>query len=217
MSSCLVVTHVRSRTMPQTIGFVGIGIMGQRMCRNVLKAGFPVVAYDVDPAARQLCRWPGRRCCSGPPRPGSAGGCCDPEPAGPGAGPGGRRRPTGSPGPHEARHASLRCEHRGSRDLPSPVRCGKGRGCPCPGCARERRTDRRRGRHTHDHGGRRRGGLGGGAAGSASDRQEDRPLRRRRAPDRGQSSSTRRWWRCIRWRRSRRCWSVENLAWTLTR
>jgi len=40
--------------MPQKIGFVGIGIMGQRMCRNVLKAGFSVVAYDVDPAARQL-------------------------------------------------------------------------------------------------------------------------------------------------------------------
>ncbi|OGB95399.1 MAG: hypothetical protein A2Z31_03245 [candidate division NC10 bacterium RBG_16_65_8] len=39
--------------MPQRIGFVGIGIMGQRMCRNLLKAGFPVLAYDRDPTALQ--------------------------------------------------------------------------------------------------------------------------------------------------------------------
>lgn len=39
--------------MPHTIGFVGVGIMGQRMCRNLLKAGFPVWAYDVNPAAVQ--------------------------------------------------------------------------------------------------------------------------------------------------------------------
>jgi 3-hydroxyisobutyrate dehydrogenase len=37
--------------MPRTIGFVGIGIMGQRMCRNLLKAGFRVVANDLNPAA----------------------------------------------------------------------------------------------------------------------------------------------------------------------
>lgn len=39
--------------MPQRIGFVGVGIMGQRMCRNLLKSGFPVVAYDRDPTALQ--------------------------------------------------------------------------------------------------------------------------------------------------------------------
>jgi len=37
--------------MLRSVGFVGIGIMGQRMCRNLCKAGFPVVAYDVSPAA----------------------------------------------------------------------------------------------------------------------------------------------------------------------
>lgn len=37
--------------MPQRVGFVGIGIMGQRMCRNLLKAGFPAVAFDLNPAA----------------------------------------------------------------------------------------------------------------------------------------------------------------------
>ncbi|MBP2670676.1 MAG: mmsB [candidate division NC10 bacterium] len=40
--------------MLQTVGFVGIGIMGQRMCRNLLKAGFPVVAFDLNPAAMQI-------------------------------------------------------------------------------------------------------------------------------------------------------------------
>jgi len=40
--------------MPLTIGFVGIGIMGQRMCRNLLKAGFRVVANDLNPAAVQI-------------------------------------------------------------------------------------------------------------------------------------------------------------------
>jgi len=40
--------------MLQTVGFVGIGIMGQRMCRNLLKAGFPVVAFDLNPAAMDV-------------------------------------------------------------------------------------------------------------------------------------------------------------------
>lgn len=37
----------------KTVGFVGIGIMGSRMCRNLLKAGFPLVVCDVDPKAVQ--------------------------------------------------------------------------------------------------------------------------------------------------------------------
>ena len=40
--------------MLRKIGFVGVGIMGQRMCRNLRKAGFPVWAFDLQPAARQL-------------------------------------------------------------------------------------------------------------------------------------------------------------------
>jgi 3-hydroxyisobutyrate dehydrogenase-like beta-hydroxyacid dehydrogenase len=40
--------------MLYTIGFVGIGIMGQRMCKNLRKAGFPVVAYDLNPAAMEI-------------------------------------------------------------------------------------------------------------------------------------------------------------------
>jgi 2-hydroxy-3-oxopropionate reductase len=34
-----------------TIGFIGLGIMGGPMAANLLKAGYPVVGYDVAPAA----------------------------------------------------------------------------------------------------------------------------------------------------------------------
>jgi 3-hydroxyisobutyrate dehydrogenase len=39
--------------MPHIVGCVGVGIMGQRMCRNLIKAGFRVWAYDLSPAAVQ--------------------------------------------------------------------------------------------------------------------------------------------------------------------
>jgi 3-hydroxyisobutyrate dehydrogenase-like beta-hydroxyacid dehydrogenase len=32
-------------------GFIGLGNIGNPMSRNVLKAGFPLVVYDVNPAA----------------------------------------------------------------------------------------------------------------------------------------------------------------------
>ncbi len=35
--------------MKQTVGFVGLGNMGKGMASNVLKAGFPLVAYDLRP------------------------------------------------------------------------------------------------------------------------------------------------------------------------
>jgi L-threonate 2-dehydrogenase len=38
--------------MPQTVGIVGIGIMGSAMARNLIKAGFTMVGYDPTPAAR---------------------------------------------------------------------------------------------------------------------------------------------------------------------
>ena len=31
----------------KTIGFIGLGIMGKPMAKNLLKAGYPVVAYDI--------------------------------------------------------------------------------------------------------------------------------------------------------------------------
>lgn len=35
----------------ELIGFVGLGVMGQRMAANLLKAGFPVVVHDINRAA----------------------------------------------------------------------------------------------------------------------------------------------------------------------
>ncbi|TSA44611.1 MAG: 2-hydroxy-3-oxopropionate reductase, partial [Deltaproteobacteria bacterium] len=35
--------------MKKRIGFVGLGLMGRGMVRNLLSAGFPVVGYDIDP------------------------------------------------------------------------------------------------------------------------------------------------------------------------
>ena len=28
------------------VGFIGLGIMGRPMCKNILKAGYSVIAYD---------------------------------------------------------------------------------------------------------------------------------------------------------------------------
>lgn len=37
----------------ENIGFVGIGTMGSRMLKNVLKAGYPVYTYDILPSAQE--------------------------------------------------------------------------------------------------------------------------------------------------------------------
>jgi 6-phosphogluconate dehydrogenase (decarboxylating) len=33
------------------IGFIGLGVMGKPMSRNLMKAGYPLVAYNRSPAA----------------------------------------------------------------------------------------------------------------------------------------------------------------------
>lgn len=50
--------------MPPQVGIIGIGIMGRRMCGNLLKAGFPVVAFDLDAAALQAAAGLGARAAS---------------------------------------------------------------------------------------------------------------------------------------------------------
>lgn len=40
--------------MLRNIGFIGVGIMGQRMCKNLIKVGYPVSAYDLSPAALEV-------------------------------------------------------------------------------------------------------------------------------------------------------------------
>ena len=37
-----------SKTRERTVGFVGLGMMGSPMAANILKAGHPLVAYDID-------------------------------------------------------------------------------------------------------------------------------------------------------------------------
>jgi 2-hydroxy-3-oxopropionate reductase len=37
--------------MKMKIGFIGLGIMGKPMAKNLLKAGYPVIAYDIVPEA----------------------------------------------------------------------------------------------------------------------------------------------------------------------
>ncbi len=34
-----------------TVGFIGLGIMGKPMCRNLMRAGYALVVYDINPAA----------------------------------------------------------------------------------------------------------------------------------------------------------------------
>ena len=47
--------------MTQTIGVVGLGVMGSAMAGNLLKAGFAVEGYDIAPKARAALRRIGGR------------------------------------------------------------------------------------------------------------------------------------------------------------
>jgi 3-hydroxyisobutyrate dehydrogenase-like beta-hydroxyacid dehydrogenase len=38
-----------SSTRIETVGFIGLGMMGSPMAENILKAGFPLVVHDIDP------------------------------------------------------------------------------------------------------------------------------------------------------------------------
>jgi 2-hydroxy-3-oxopropionate reductase len=42
-----------SEAQKMTIGFIGLGIMGRPMSQHILKAGYPVIVYDVMPAGVQ--------------------------------------------------------------------------------------------------------------------------------------------------------------------
>ena len=33
------------------VGFIGLGIMGKPMCKNLLKAGYEVTAFDLNPSS----------------------------------------------------------------------------------------------------------------------------------------------------------------------
>jgi 3-hydroxyisobutyrate dehydrogenase len=48
------------------VGFIGLGTMGQPMCRSILKAGYIVNVYDVNKAAVELLEKEGARPCDSP-------------------------------------------------------------------------------------------------------------------------------------------------------
>ena len=50
----------------ETIGFIGMGMMGGGMAANLLKAGIPMVAYDIDPAKNERFAGLGATIANGP-------------------------------------------------------------------------------------------------------------------------------------------------------
>ena len=48
------------------IGFVGLGLMGAGMTRNLLSAGFPVLGYDIDPGRMEVLRRAGGKTIGSP-------------------------------------------------------------------------------------------------------------------------------------------------------
>lgn len=50
----------------ETIGFIGMGMMGGGMAANLLKNGFPLVAYDIDPAKNERFAGLGATIANGP-------------------------------------------------------------------------------------------------------------------------------------------------------
>jgi 3-hydroxyisobutyrate dehydrogenase-like beta-hydroxyacid dehydrogenase len=57
---------VSTTSRDKMIGFVGLGSMGGPMAANVLKAGYPLVAYDIDPSKNERIAACGAQVGSGP-------------------------------------------------------------------------------------------------------------------------------------------------------
>lgn len=49
-----------------TIGFIGLGMMGSGMAANILEAGHPLVVYDIDEKRNQQFAEPGAKVANGP-------------------------------------------------------------------------------------------------------------------------------------------------------
>ena len=54
-----------SREEPTRVAFIGLGHMGAPMCRNLITAGFPVTAYDLDPQSLARCASAGAHAAAG--------------------------------------------------------------------------------------------------------------------------------------------------------
>src|SRR5205807_6050200 len=48
-TATLAITERKEWNVPDTIGFIGLGIMGRPMAHNLLKAGFPLVVHNRHP------------------------------------------------------------------------------------------------------------------------------------------------------------------------
>jgi len=53
-------------TRDKTVGFVGLGMMGAPMAENILKAGHPLVVYDIDQRKNEHIAALGAQIASGP-------------------------------------------------------------------------------------------------------------------------------------------------------
>ena len=56
----------------ERVGFIGLGVMGSRMAQNILKGGYPLTVYDVNPAAVEVLQNAGARVAQSPQDVGSA-------------------------------------------------------------------------------------------------------------------------------------------------
>ena len=57
------------------IGYIGLGLMGKSIARNILKAGFPVVVHNRSRGAVEELAAEGARPASSPAEVAAAGGC----------------------------------------------------------------------------------------------------------------------------------------------
>src|SRR3954464_8977415 len=60
--------------MPETIGFVGLGLMGRPMATNLIKAGYPLIVHSRSPQPVDALVALGARRAGSPPAPGARRG-----------------------------------------------------------------------------------------------------------------------------------------------
>ncbi len=204
-------------TDDQTIGFIGLGVMGAPMARNLLAAGLDVVAWNRSPGPLDELVAAGARGADGPGRGGGRGRRPDLDRqrrrgAARGAGRARGRDRGGAPGLAGDRH-----EHRLPRARPRAGRGGGGARRRLPRRAGLRRRRRRPRRHALDHGRRRGRRRRAGAAGLRGARLARHPRRRGGRRARSRRPATRSSSRSSSAASPRRWCSARSLASTLRR
>ena len=54
--------------MSETLGFIGLGIMGKPMAKNLIDAGYKLVVYDINPQPVEELAGMGAEVANSPPR-----------------------------------------------------------------------------------------------------------------------------------------------------